>query len=306
LKTILITGATGFIGRYIASRFSNDGWNVIGLGSSNLENELDTNLSCYKNIRLPSSELSALIRQVNPDVCVHCAGKSSVARSIYNPYDDFETNVHATFSLLDSLRLYSPQCSLIYLSSAAVYGNPKTLPIYEYQELEPISPYGFHKLMSEQLCKEFFKIYGLKTAIIRIFSAYGKGLKRQVIWDICQRAISQPTLELQGTGQETRDFIHADDIAEAVYIVCQKSIFEANIYNLASGKETTIKYLAELIISKLGKANSLIFNGMVPVGNPINWKANISCLEEIGFTSKITLEQGISDYCEWYRCKIMG
>jgi UDP-glucose 4-epimerase len=306
MKTALITGVTGFIGRYVARIFSEQGWHIAGLGTSFVENSPTGALNQYFKLLLPSQDLAELIKTIKPDICIHCAGRSSVPLSVSQPSEDFNASVASTFNLLESLRLYAPQCKLIYLSSAAVYGNPTGLPIYEKDDLAPISPYGFHKSICENLCKEYVKVYGLQIAIARIFSAYGPGLRRQVVWDITYKALNQKELFLQGTGEESRDFIHVGDVARAIYCIAQRSTFEAEIFNLASGTETTIKNLAQLITSKLDKDIPIYFDGNVPIGTPLNWRANISCLENYGYQSEISLDQGISIYAKWCQAEIIG
>jgi UDP-glucose 4-epimerase len=306
MKTALITGVTGFIGRYVARIFSEQGWHIAGLGTSFAENSPTGALNQYYKLLLPSQDLAELVKTIRPDICIHCAGRASVPLSVSQPSEDFNASVASTFNLLETLRLYAPQCKLIYLSSAAVYGNPKKLPIHEMDDLAPISPYGFHKSICENLCEEYVKVYSLQIAIARIFSAYGPGLRRQVVWDITYKALNQKELFLQGTGQESRDFIHVGDVARAIYCIAQKSTFEAEIFNLASGIETTIENLAELIISKLEKDIAINFDSNVPIGNPLNWRADISSLEKYGYRSEISLDQGISIYAKWCQAEIIG
>jgi UDP-glucose 4-epimerase len=306
LKTVLITGVTGFIGRYIAREFAQAGWSVVGLGTRPPENAPTQYLLGYYQLTLPSPDLAILIEQLQPQVCIHCAARASVPLSVSEPKADFTDGVVVTFNLLDALRLHAPQCRVIYLSSAAVYGNPKTLPVNESHSLNPISPYGYHKLICEQLCREFFQVYGLLTATVRIFSAYGPGLRRQVIWDICHKALTNPVLNLQGTGNESRDFIHSRDIAKALYLLTEKAPCHADVYNLASGTETSIKELVNLILEQLKLDIPVHFEGTIPIGNPLNWKADINCLKKLGFLPEVTLDRGISVYTQWCRAELMG
>ncbi|NEO98880.1 MAG: NAD-dependent epimerase/dehydratase family protein [Symploca sp. SIO2E9] len=306
MNTVLITGVTGFIGRYVAREFSEAGWNVVGLGTSPPENAPRQDLNNYQQLILPSTELVDIIQKIQPQVCVHCAGRASVGLSLSEPAADFSASVDVTFNLLYTLRNYASGCRLIYLSSAAVYGNPESLPIRETHKPSPISPYGFHKLMSEQLCSEFFKVYDQPTAIVRIFSAYGPGLRRQVLWDICRKTLTQPVLKLLGTGNESRDFIHVRDVARAIYTLVEKAPFEAEVYNLSSGIETEIKSLAELVLSHLERKINIEFDGMFTEGNPINWQADISRIAQLGFTPEVTLERGTKVYAQWCRAEVVG
>lgn len=306
LKTVLVTGVTGFIGRYVARQFSEEGWKVVGLGTRPAENAPMQYLSFYQPLLLPSDALADLVQQTQPDVCIHCAARASVGLSVTEPDQDFKASVDVTFNIVDTLRLYAPQCRLIYVSSAAVYGNPKTLPISESQKPQPISPYGFHRLMSEQICAEFFQIYGLPTSIVRIFSAYGPGLRRQVLWDMCYKALTQPILKLQGTGHESRDFIHVRDIAKALYVLAEQAPCQAEVYNLASGVETTIKELADMVLTHTERKIPIEFDGIIRAGDPLNWKADVSSLTQIGFTPEVNLQRGISVYAQWCRAEVMG
>ena len=306
MKSVLVIGVAGFIGRYIARYFSEQGWSVIGIDNSPPENAPLANLSKYYRLQLPNAELASVLQGKSPDLCVHCAGRASVGQSITDPSADFHSGTVLTFEVLNSLRLYAPDCRFIFLSSAAVYGNPESLPIRETQSLAPISPYGFHKRQSEQLCLEFTKVYNLKTAIVRIFSAYGPGLRRQVLWDICQKAITQDSLQLQGTGEESRDFIHALDIARALLVVAQAAPMEADIYNLGSGREVAIAQLANLILTALEYEHSPIFDGVVPDGTPYNWQADISKLKALGFAPSVSLEKGVKTFANWCRAELVG
>ena len=306
MKTVLVIGVAGFIGRYVARYFSEQKWSVIGIDSSPPENAPLANLEKYYRLYLPDSELAGILQEKCPDVCIHCAGRASVGQSITDPSADFHSGTVLTFEVLNSLRLHAPECRFIFLSSAAVYGNPESLPIRETQSLAPISPYGFHKRQSEQLCLEFTKVYNLKTAIVRIFSAYGPGLRRQVLWDICQKAIAQDSLQLQGTGEESRDFIHALDIAKALSVIAQAAPMEANIYNLGSGREVAIAELADLILDALEYKNSPLFDKIVPTGTPLNWQADISKLQALGFSPSVPLEQGVKSFANWCRAELVG
>jgi len=305
-KSILITGVAGFIGRYVARYFSERGWSVIGIDNSPPENAPLANLSAYHRLQLPDAALNSLLQEHTPDVCIHCAGRASVGLSVTDPLPDFYANTVITFEILNALRLNTPDCRFIFLSSAAVYGNPESLPVSESQSVAPLSPYGFHKLQSEQLCLEFTKVYGLPTASMRIFSAYGPGLRRQVLWDICQKAITQRAVTLQGTGQESRDFIHALDIAKALMVVADSAPMQGEVYNLASGREITISELANIVLDTLEYDNALQFDGIVPIGTPLNWRADISKLALLRFTTSVPLERGVKTFVNWCQAELVG
>lgn len=305
-KIVLVTGVAGFIGRYVARHFSEQGWSVIGIDNSPPENAPLSSLSAYHRLQLPDSTLGNLLDQHSPQVCIHCAGRASVGLSIADPAADFHASTVLTFEVLNALRLNAPSCRFIFLSSAAVYGNPESLPVSETQSSAPLSPYGFHKWQCEQLCLEFAKAYSLPTTSLRIFSAYGPGLRRQVVWDICQKAITQNSLTLQGSGRESRDFIHALDIARALMVVATSAPMQGEVYNLGTGREVAIAELASLVLDALEYDGSPKFDGVVPAGTPLNWQADVSKLSALGFTASVPLERGIKTFANWCRAELVG
>ncbi len=305
-KTILITGVAGFIGRYVARHFSEQGWSVVGIDNSPPENAPLANLSAYHCLQLPAKELSDILQQQQPKFCIHCAGRASVGLSLAEPAADFYASTALTFEILNALRLYAPKCGLIFLSSAAVYGNPQSLPVSETQPPSPLSPYGFHKWQCEQLCLEFTKVYGLPTASLRIFSAYGPGLRRQVLWDMCQKVITHNCLTLKGTGKESRDFVHALDIAKALNVVVANAPMEGEVYNLASSREVAIAELANLVAGALDYDGKVEFDGIVPAGTPLNWQADLSKLSGLGFNPSVSLERGVKTFANWCRAELIG
>lgn len=202
--------------------------------------------------------------------------------------------------VLDSLRKYQPACKYIHISSAAVYGNPKILPVAENDLIAPVSPYGYHKWMSEIICKEYSNLYGLQIAVVRPFSVYGAGLKKQLIWDICEKIKNSDIITLYGSGNESRDFLHVSDLCELINKIILKSEFNADIYNAATGIETTIHEVANIFEKNFKKQKRIFFSGEFKVGDPINWRADISKINELGFIQTVSLEKGISDYIDWY------
>ena len=298
MKTVLITGVAGFLGRYVARHFVREGWRVIGIDDVPPENVQLTAVAFHR-LQLPSTALPEILRATAPDVCVHCAGRASVPLSMAEPKPDFEANAVLTFELLDALRLHAPRCRTLFLSSAAVYGDPAALPVTEDQRVAPLSPYGYHKRQAELLCEEFSRIYGLPTAVVRIFSAYGPGLRRQVLWDICSRALMTGRLSLGGTGEESRDFIHAGDVAAGLRVLAERAAAEGEIYNLASGTETTIRELATLLLGALGSKVTPEFDGQRRPGDPLHWRADISRLQALGFQPQISRERGIAATAQW-------
>ena len=306
MKTVVITGVAGFLGGHVARHFAQNGWSVVGVDVVAPENARIGTQCRYVQLSLPSPELSELLKEIQPHTCVHCAGRASVALSIEDPAADFRGNTVLTFELLDALRRSAPRCRFLLLSSAAVYGNPQRLPVGEDQPVAPLSPYGFHKRQAELLVQEFAKVYGQPGLSVRIFSAYGPGLRRQVIWDICERILSTGALTLGGTGEETRDFVHAADVAAALALLADRAPAEGEIYNLATGRETSIAELAEVLATALKREVRAIFDGRSRPGDPRNWRADISKLRVLGFQPALSLEDGLAQIAQWASAELAG
>jgi len=296
---VVITGVTGFIGSHLARHFSEQGWSTIGIDRTPASNDLLADLSSFHCLKLPDPAFGILLKDSSPQLCIHCAGTASVSQSITDVSADFYAGTVLTFEVLNALRLSAPRCRLIFLSSAAVYGDPPDLPISEGAPLRPISPYGYHKLLCEKTAQEFYSIYGVRSCAVRIFSAYGRGLRRQVLWDICQKALNSDRVELLGTGDETRDFVHVQDIAQGIALIADRAPFQAEVYNLATGEETKIRDLAEILIAALGRGVEVKFTGTSRAGDPLRWRADITRLSELGYRPQTPVAIGAADYAGW-------
>ena len=290
---ILIIGSKGFIGLHCVDYFTknHEVWQCDVVTDYTTQN--------YFVIDATNADYTEVFKDRNFDVCINCSGAASVPDSIKNPLRDFNLNVTNVFKQLNTLRKFSPSCKYINLSSAAVYGNPEYLPIDEAHPCHPISPYGRHKKMAEDICEEFNKNYQLKTCSLRIFSAYGQGLRKQLFWDLYSKSKTNETVILYGTGNESRDFIHVSDVVQAITVVIENSNFDADIINVANGKETTIHDACAAFYSELDDTTKFQFGGEKRVGDPINWVANTNRLEEMGYKTKIDLESGLLSYVTW-------
>ena len=219
MKIILI-GYKGFIGSNLHALLNVKGLDVSVYSSTEINDDINNNL----NSRVSFSKFLSLFEK---SVVINCAGNGNVQNSILNPTPDFDANVRFTQFILETIRISKKKSTYIHLSSAAVYGNPKTLPIMEDSELKPISPYGFHKVLSENLCKQYAELYDIQSIVLRPFSVYGPGLRKQLIWDVHEkfyRLENEETIEFFGTGDETRDFIYIEDLCRRIELLVFKAI----------------------------------------------------------------------------------
>lgn len=301
MKKILITGVNGFIGHSAAVYFGKE-YEVHGMDISTEYRGDGEKITYYQcNMSGSPAELSMIVTGVQPDVILHCAGSANVGASVVNPMADLDGNLHSLYQLLIALRSIEKKPKIIFMSSAAVYGNPRQLPIRETDAPAPISPYGLHKLMCEQLCHYYNEVHGYRIRSIRIFSVYGSGLRKQLLWDTYQKYQSTGAIHLFGTGDETRDFIHVSDLMQAMSCILAYDGPE-EIFNVANGEEVSIRELAHAYAKTLGEAEEIVtFNGETKAGDPKNWRADISLLKSIGYRKRMELSDGIRDYVTWVK-----
>lgn len=294
---ILIIGSKGFIGSHIYRDFiHNNNFFVVGCDVVQ-----DYNIPNYYVVDAINADFSNVFKTHQFDICINCSGAASVPDSINNPLRDFQLNTVNVYKLLEAIQRFCPKCRFINFSSAAVYGNPSLLPIGESDLLAPLSPYGKHKLYAEQICDQFSTFYGIDTCSLRVFSAYGVGLKKQLLWDLFKRSRKISHIELWGTGFESRDFIEVRDIVEIIRLLIKPEKFQFSTLNIGNGTEIFIKDITVLFFETLGQKINIAFNGEVRVGDPQNWQADVTKLKTIGYVKKINLDEGLNDYCIWLK-----
>lgn len=296
MKKVLVTGASGFIGNKMALCFLDKGYEVVGWDRS--ENHGAYNVQ--KVDMLNQAEMLEAFQAYLPDIIIHCAGSADVGRSVKDPHADFEGNVTITHNLMFAMhKIGLENARLVYLSSAGVYGNPRSLPITENMPLNPLSPYAVHKVMCEELCKYFVNNYRMNVKVARIFSAYGAGLRKQIFWDMYQKQKNTGRLDMFGTGNESRDYIHVDDVVQSLYILATTENSDI-VFNVANGEEVTIREATEMFAEACGVGNENIsFNGVVREGDPLNWKADISKIKQLGYLKTVDMKMGLERYTVW-------
>jgi len=293
---ILILGSQGFIGSHLINYYLGKGFSVTGCDVV----EFSTKHYSYHKVSILSPDFDSIFASQSFDICINASGSGNVSFSMHNPYSDFEANTLLVIKVLDTIRKYKPSCKFLHISSAAVYGNPKKLPIQEDDLLEPLSPYGYHKLMSEVICKEYCALYDLSIVIVRPFSIYGPGLRKQLFWDAFQKYLfNSNEVELWGTGKESRDFIYIDDVVKCFDIILLNANMKGEIYNIASGIEETIKESIDCLFKFLENPPIIKFNNQISEGNPLNWRADISKLTALGFTTSVSSKMGIERLANW-------
>ena len=303
IKTVIITGGLGFIGSHIAKEFKQKKYFVIGIGHGYVDEKVLKNYGFdeWYQDSLTIENLKKITRKAH--TIVHCAGGSTVGISIAEPYLDYHKTVNSTLELLEFIRLFSPESHLIYLSTAAVYGSKEDLPIEECDTTNPVSPYGFHKLASENICKSYASCFGLKVSIVRLFSIYGQGLKKQLLWEACNKIMkATDKVVFFGTGNETRDWLNVVDVSSLVLKLAVLDHSELQIYNGAFGIRITVKEILYMLRDELGRNEIQIeFNQQYKEGDPQFYLGSIKKGFEVGWSPSLRIDAGLKEYVNWYK-----
>ena len=287
-RVTLVCGAGGFIGGTCLPVFDDAGWKVAASGRGMLgESRRDRpGIPFYRGDFSDATFASRMLSEVKPDRVVFLAAPASVGQSFIDPVADFRDQTSPFIQFLECARLTPNPPGVLLVSSAAIYGNPRSIPVPERAAPDPISPYGFHKLQQELLLDEYAKLYGMSTCKARVFSTYGPGLRHLAVWDIARRAIG-------------RDYLHVSDVARALESICRHAPFQGESINVASGVEQTIEHVADLIYEAVGAKATPMFEGSQVKGNPVRWRADVQRLAALGFSPRVPFASGIADTVAW-------
>jgi len=297
-KKILITGINGFLGQNLANFFNKKNLCVFGIDCVSLNNDLKTT----DFIEAPVDLKALTSFNIKFDLIIHCAGGSTVGASIKDPEGEYNKTVNSTIEVLEYIKNHNKNAKLIYPSSAAVYGNAYNIPICEDKELNPLSPYGQHKKIAEDICRKFHNDFGISVSIIRFFSLYGSGLKKQLLWDACNKFQNEEKIEFFGTGKESRDWLHIDDAVNLIYKIYEVNE-SFNIYNGGTGKNLPTRSILKLLSSNFDKDIKFTFNNLIREGDPLYLCADTSKVKTICWHPQKEIEEGIKEYVLWFKEK---
>jgi nucleoside-diphosphate-sugar epimerase len=291
----VVVGAAGFIGSHLSQQLVESGTEVLGVDSRPLPESSPVQRAMRAT--WPSPEVSDAILGGRFDQVFLLGGTASVAGSIDAPVDDLEANAADLVRFLEDMRSGLSESALVFVSSAAVYGEPSELPVTTATPTLPISPYGVSKLAGDLYARLYGTLHGLKTAVVRPFSVYGPGLRRQVVWDILAKLHQKNPPLLHGTGRETRDFVFVEDLCRALIAV---GAVGQGLYNVCSGEETSIGELAHRLAELCG-VDPLRFSGVGRPGDPERWLGDYSSLAGIGWRPQVTLDEGLRKTVAWFQ-----
>lgn len=306
----LVTGGAGFIGSNLALHLLASGHEVTVLDS--LVSGFEKNLQALNGARV----LRGDVRDAETVACAvaevetvfHLAASVGNTRSIDFPLLDSEVNVLGTLQILEASRRAGVR-KVVFSSSAAIFGELKTLPIREDHPVEPDSPYGASKLGAEKLCLSYAKLHELEVVCLRYFNVYGVNQRYDAYGNVipifAHRILHGLPLTIFGDGQQTRDFVNVKDVAQAnVKAALAQGVSGA--FNIASGSRVSINCLADLMFEAAGRSVPKEFGPPRP-GDVRHSLADVSAANRaFGYSPSVSLQDGLAEYMQWSDREVRG
>lgn len=321
MQKVLITGAAGYIGSYVAKRLTQEDYYVIAL-----DNEFRGNYRYLRRAVSPDAKIEIINGDISdPDLIqriidknmdieyiIHLAAIPGLELCRKYPEDAVRTNVYGTYNLLDKAKKLDG-ATFIFASSAAVYGTPSTIPVPEDEETKPINLYGVTKESGEKLCRIYSENGDMKVIILRFGNVYGLGLYTYwatVIPKFVKQALTTGKLTIYGDGEQTRDFIHVRDLTRAIELLINKNPgVEYEVYNVANGEAISVNKIAETVeeaaMEKLGREIDRIYLPPRPEEvNVKNFHLSNSKIKMLGYRPRENLKEAIEELIDYYKRSI--
>lgn len=295
MEEILVTGSSGFIGNYAIPQLLNQNYKIFGISKKKQKtskNFISTQLDITK---INNSKLKNDISKI-----IHMAALSDVDYCNKNPTKCYEINVGGTQKMLEIAR--KNDAEFIFLSSSHIYGNLKKTTLSETESGSSLSHYASSKKMSEILCEIYSSTYGLDIRVARIFSVYGPNSpKSNLIFNIINQVLHNSQISL-GNIIPKRDFIFIDDLITGLLNIVNSKKKGFNVYNLGTGKSTSILDLIDLILKFSNKKISIKSEkNKIRKNDVLNVCANISKMNShFNWKPKISLKAGLEITCKHY------
>lgn len=304
---MLVTGGAGFIGSHLVDRLVDAGHDVTVLDNfstgrlSNISNSLS-----HRNFRLVRADVRRIPRSFakrlkRVDRVIHLAAATSVQESIRDPVHTTEVNVTGTLNVLKTAKALKTE-RVVFASSAAVYGKPRTFPIAEDTPLAPISPYGASKAACEHYLASFEANHGIEAVALRYFNVYGPrqtpGQYAGVISIFTKKALQRRPLEIYGDGSQTRDFVFVSDVIDGTVAALQKNL-KNRTFNIASGSEMKITDLAKMIQAIAGSHSEVKCSPPLAGDIARSLADTTRARNELEYAARTKVEDGLSRTIQW-------
>ncbi|WML35847.1 NAD-dependent epimerase/dehydratase family protein [Clostridium sp. OS1-26] len=300
---VMVIGGAGFIGSHIVDLLVENNYEVCiidNLSRGKMKN-VNSKAKLYIYDILDKNILN-IFEMEKPDIIVHQAAQISAVNSIIDPIKDAEINIIGTLNLLEAAKSVKIK-KFIYSSSAAVFGEPKYLPIDEEHPLDMISNYGVSKHVAEHYLSVYKKLYNINYVILRYSNVYGprqdSSAEGSVISIFCDKVLKGESPYIYGDGSQTRDFIYVKDVAKANLLAVENDI--EGIFNVSSNKKISINQLLKYICNILNKSIRPIYIRKRDGDIKDSLITYNKIFSEIGWKPKYEILEGLKKTIEFYK-----
>jgi UDP-glucose 4-epimerase len=291
-RSVLVTGGTGFIGSHLVRELAPENEvTVLDLSPADGSTELPETVRFVEGDVRDEEALARAGEGV--DLIYHLAANVSVERSVEEPVWSHSVNVGGTLEVLEFAREVGAR--VVFASSAAVYGDPEHLPVAESDRMDPRSPYGIEKLAGDGYVRRYADLYGVETVALRFFNVFGPGQSSEyagVITAFVENAAAGQPLTVHGDGEQTRDFVHVEDVVQACLLAgATDRVGEA--YNVATGREVSVNDLARTVLDVADATVDVVHTDPRP-GDIDRSCADVEkARDHLGFEPSVTLVDGL-------------
>jgi len=311
----LVTGGAGFIGSHLVEELLKEGREVVvvdDLSTGKVENLPESeNLTFIKGSITDRELLKNLFNSYRFETVFHLAAVASVFKSVEEPVETHRVNFDGTLYLLEESKRVKVD-KFIFASSAAVYGDLPELPKREDMPVKPLTPYGVDKYASERYVVNSFPLYGLKATALRFFNVYGERQDPSspysgVISIFINRILKhlrgeKTTIDIYGDGKQTRDFVYVKDVVKALLIAERENRTSGEVFNVGTGKETSLLQLLETLKTIAGTIPPIRF--LPPREGDIRRSvADITKIKELSYSPSYSLKEGLLRTFNWEKRK---
>lgn len=302
---ILITGGAGFIGSHILAQLQ---------GRRDMDVVVFDNLSSGSKEHVPvgmelvegdvcdEAAVDALFADHHFDAVIHLAAQTMVPTSVEQPVLDCQINLEGVLHVLEACRTHGTG-HILFSSSAAVYGDNLHIPLKETERLVPTSPYGITKMTTEHYLRVYHELYGMDATVFRFANVYGErqGEKGEggVVSIFCKLLSQRQGITVFGDGNQTRDFVYAGDIAQA--IIRALPLKGYHTMNVSTGQETSINDLIRSFEKAVGYTVPVQYTAPRTGDILRSVLSNEALKRDLGFVPEMDLEEGIRRTYDWYR-----
>ncbi len=301
---VLMTGGAGFIGSHIVDRLLTEGYEVVVVDDLSTGKERNINKQAkFYRLDIQDPVLESVFQKEQPDYVDHHAAQIDVRRSVSDPGFDAKVNVLGTINILQNCVKYKVKKVVFASSGGAIYGEQEVFPAPETHPLRPISPYGITKLVAEHYLYYYKVVYGLDYVSLRYANVYGPRQdpfgEAGVVAIFIQKMLKEEQPTINGDGDQTRDFVYVEDVVSANMLAIKNNT-PVNIFNIGTGKETTIKQ----IFNSLKETINLSINeerGPAKQGEQLRSVLNCTRAKEfLHWEPRIDILEGLKRTCEYF------